>query len=148
MPNELLAAAALTGRATVSVLFLGARAADLDCAPTGMGGVCAPSEEAAPHLAAELARARSVTLRLTTVVPGMAPFPEQRRVLSLSRTQDALARLRAAGPTPMPEPATALASQSPAGLAATADRWLKAAGYPDGITGVKALVDRYRGAAK
>ena len=27
---------------------------------------------------------------------------------------------------------------------ATADRWMKAAGYPDGMAGVKALVDKYR----
>jgi hypothetical protein len=148
VPNELLAAAALTGRATVSASFPGARGAVLDCAPTSMGGLCAPSEEAAPYLAAELAKAPSVMLTLTTVVPGMAPIPEQRRVLSLSHTQDALARLRAAGPTPVPEPAAAPSTQSTAGLAASADRWLKAAGYPDGVAGVKALVDRYRSTAK
>jgi hypothetical protein len=73
----------------------------------------------------------------------MNPLPSQERSLDLAGTGDALARLRALGPTPVPTLKTALAAQSPAGLMGAADKALKAAGYTSGLAGLQARLAQY-----
>ena len=114
VPTELLMTASMTGSASLSIRFPGARPEVFGCVATSAGGLCAPSDDAAPRVAAEFARARVVTLRLTATAPGMGPLPEQQRVLDLTGTPSALSRLRIAGPTVLPGPAAALTSQFPA----------------------------------
>lgn len=145
VPKDLLTAAAVAGKASVSVRFPGAPAETLNCVATNAGGICAPDDDAAPRLAARLVSAPSVTLHLTASLPGMDALPQQHRSLVLSGTAEALDRLRAAGPTSVPPPVTALAPESPAALMATADRLLKAAGYKNGVEGLQSLLDKYRG---
>jgi hypothetical protein len=144
VPNDLLAAAAVAGKASVQVRFPGAPPETLDCVASSIGALCAPDEDAAPRLASALTTARSVTLRLTASLSGMQPLPVQQQSLALSGTAEGLRRLRSAGATPVPEPITELAAESPAALIASADRWLKAAGYKNGVAGLQALLQQYR----
>ena len=74
------------------------------------------------------------------------PLPAQEKSLGLFGTAGALARLRAAGPTPVPGPLTTLATQplaAPAGLVALADKALKAAGYQNGVASLQNLFTQY-----
>jgi hypothetical protein len=141
--SELLVAAATVGKTEASLQFAGGTREALDCAVSETGYICAPNDAAAPKLAAGLAAARQVTVRVAVTVTGMNPLPSQERSLDLAGTTDALARLRAVGPTPVPNLKTALAAQSPAGLMGAADRALKAAGYANGLAGLQARLAQY-----
>jgi hypothetical protein len=143
LPSELLVAAAMVGKTEASLQFAGGTWQALDCAVRGTGYICAPNDAAAPKLAAGLAAARQVTVRVVVTVTGMNHVPSQERSFDLAGTADALARLRAVGPTPVPNLKTALAAQSPAGLMGAADRTLKAAGYLDGLAGLQARMAKY-----
>ena len=93
--------------------------------------------------AAGPAAARQVTVRAAVTVTGVTPLPSQARTLGLAGTADALARLRAVGPTPVPELRAALAAQSAGGVLGAADRALKAAGYADGLAGLQGRLMQY-----
>jgi hypothetical protein len=150
LSNEIMLAASLAGKAEVSMQFAGGPREDLVCAPSSLGYICSPKGDAAQELAAGLVSARSVTVRASVVVSGLKPLPVQEKSLHLSGTNEALARLRAVGPTQMPGllvPGlmTVLAAQSPGGLMAMADKALKAAGYSNGMADLQALLAKYRG---
>jgi hypothetical protein len=117
----------------------------LDCGPSAEGYVCAPRDGAADRLAAALPSARSVTVRVTVAISGLKPLPVQEKSLDLTDTGAALTRLRAAGPAPVPGVMTAVPEPSPGALMGMADRALKAAGYPNGVADLQALVAKYRG---
>ncbi len=143
LSKELLAAATMAGNAAVTLQFAGSPREALDCAISEAGYICAPNGDAATKLAAGLATARRVTVRVAVTVTGMNALPPQERSLDLAGSADALARLRAMGPTPVPNAKTALAAQSPAGLMGAADRALKAAGYANGLAGLQARFSQY-----
>jgi hypothetical protein len=143
LPGEALIAAALMGKTEATLQFHDGPPYALDCAVSPAGYICAPNETTGPKLAAALPAARHVTVRVTVAVTGMTPLPPQERSLDLSGTVPALTRYRAEGPTPVPGRATALASQSPAGLTGIADRALKAAGYPNGLADLQARLSKY-----
>jgi hypothetical protein len=143
LSSELLMAAAMVGKTEASLQLAGGMREALDCAVSDSGYICAPNKAAAPKLAAGLAAAPRVTVRVAVTVTGMNPLPAQERSLDLAGTGDALARLRALRPTPVPTLKTALAAQSPAGLMGAADRALKAAGYAGGLAGLQARLAQY-----
>ena len=145
LPDELLLAAWMAGKTEASMQFAGGPREDLGCAPSRAGYVCSPKDDAARKLAAGLASARSVTVRVSVAVAGLKPLPVREKSLDLSGTSEALARLRMVGPTSVPGPLTALASQTPSELAAMADRALKAAGYPNGMADLRVLLEKYGG---
>jgi hypothetical protein len=141
---ELLMAAALAGTTTeASMRFGGGAWEALTCGTTSAGYLCWPGDDAARNLAAELPAARSVTVRVSVAVPGLKPLPVQEKSLDLIGTNEALARLRAAGPSQVPGPMAARVSQSPAALMGMADKALKAAGYPNGVADLQGLVGKY-----
>lgn len=142
LPGEVLMAASLAGATEVTMQFAGGPRQGLDCAPAGAAYICAPHDDARRTLAAGLPLARSATVRVSVAVAGMKPLPVREKSIDLADTNEALARLRAAGPARVPGPLTALASQSPGGLVAMADRALKAAGYPNGIADLWALLGK------
>ena len=143
LSSEILMAATLAGKTEASIQFAGAPREDLACAASSAGYICAPNDANGAKLAATLPAARSVTVRISVGVAGMSPLPPQEKSLDLAGTNEALARLRAAGPTQVPTAKTELAAQSPAGLMGMADKALKAAGYQNGIAGLEALVAKY-----
>lgn len=143
LSSEMLMAAAMVGKTEASLQFAGRKREALDCAVSETSYVCAPNQDAAPKLAAGLSAGRQVTVRVAVTISGMTPLPPQERSLELVGTADALARLRAVGPTPVPNLKTALAAQSPAGLAGAADRALKAAGYANGLADLQARLAQY-----
>jgi hypothetical protein len=145
LPEEILLAASMAGKTEASVQFAGGPREDLDCAPGRLGYVCSPKDDAARRLAAGLASARSVTVRVTVTVAGMKPLPVREKSLDLSGTTEALARLRTARPAQVPGPLTRLASQKPSELMETADKALKAAGFPNGVADLPALLEKYGG---
>jgi hypothetical protein len=145
LSNEILLAASLAGKTEVSMQFAGGPHEDLACAQGTLAYVCSPKDEAAQKLAAGLPSARSVMVRVSITVSGLKPLRVQEKSLDLSGTNAALARLRAVGPAQVPGPLTALASQTPGELMGMADKALKAAGYPNGVADLQALLAKYRG---
>lgn len=143
LPSEMLMAASLLGKAEASMQFPGAARQELDCSVSGTGYVCAPKDDAARKLAADLPTMRSITVRVAVSMAGASPLPAQEKALSLSGTAEALARLRVVGPSQAAGPTTASASQSPAGLMGMADKALKAAGYPNGVAQLQGLMAQY-----
>ena len=145
LSSEMMMAASLAGKADASIQFGGGAAEDLPCAVSDKGYICAPSSGGAQKMNDQMAAARSVTIRIAVTMAGMSPLPQQEKTLDLSGTTEALAKLRSSGPTAVPSPAAALASQasSPAGMMGMADKALKAAGYPGGVADVQALLAKY-----
>ncbi len=143
LSSELLTAAGMAGRASVSMQFAAGTHETLDCAISQAGYICAPNGEAAAKLAAGLATARQATVRVALTIAGISPLPPQERSMALAGTADALVRLRILGATPVPTVKSAPAAQSPEGLLGAADRALKAAGYPDGVAGLQARLGQY-----
>jgi hypothetical protein len=133
LPNEVLLASSMAGKATASVQFPGAARVDLACAIGDGGYVCTPPDDAVPALAAALPKARSVTVRVSLSVSGTDLQPSREKVLELAGTPDALSRLRAAGAP----------SAEPGGWLGLLDRALKAAGYTNGTADLPRLVARY-----
>ncbi|MEA2773011.1 MAG: hypothetical protein QOD93_5973 [Acetobacteraceae bacterium] len=145
LSSELLMATALAGKTEASMQFGSGPREALDCAPSIAAYICSPGDDAARSLAAALPAARSVTVRVSVTVTGLKPLPIQEKTLDLSGTNQALVRLRNAGPSQLPGPITAVASQSPGALMGMADKALKAAGYPNGLADLQALLAKYRG---
>jgi hypothetical protein len=145
LSGELLVAAALASKTEASMQFGDGPRETLDCAPSSLGYICAPKDEAAGRLAAGLPSARSLKVRVTVAVSGLKPLPVQEKTLTLAGTDEALEKLRTVEPTRVPSALTPAASQSPAALATMADKALKAAGYPNGIADLQALLAKYRG---
>jgi hypothetical protein len=143
LPDEVLMAAAAMGKTEASLQFDGGAREALDCAVSEAGYICAPNEATGSKLAANLPAARQVTVRVSVVVSGMKPLPAQEKSLQLTGTAEALARLRAVGPAPVPSLETAVAAKSPAGLMGAADRALKAAGYPNGLADLQARLSKF-----
>ena len=143
LSDELLMAASLAGKTEASIQFAGGKPEPLICSVTAAGYICAPAEPAAHILSAQLPTARAVTVRVSVSVSGMSPLPAQQKSLDLSGTQQALARLRPAGPSPVPAAMTPSEPTSPNRLMAMADKALKAAGYPEGIAKFQALMAKY-----
>jgi hypothetical protein len=143
LPSDVLAAVGLVGKTEASVQFDGGARVALDCAASETGYICAPNEANGSNLAARLPAARQVTVRVSVAVSGMNPLPAQEKSLNLTGTTEALARIHAAGPTPVPSLKTAVAAKSPAGLIGAADRALKAAGYPNGLADFRARLGQF-----
>ncbi len=143
LPSDVLMAAALIGKAEASLRFANGAWQPLDCAVSEAGYICAPDQAVGAKLAATLPAARQVSVRVTVGVAGMDKLPTQERSLDLAGTAEALSRLRSAGPTPVPNLKTALASPSSAGLMGVADRALKAAGYKNGLADLQAKLAKY-----
>ncbi|MDR3529970.1 MAG: hypothetical protein P4L90_05365 [Rhodopila sp.] len=143
LSSEILMAAAMAGKTEASVQFGGGQREDLACAASSAGYICSPNDAAASRLAAGLPAARSVTVRVSVPVTGMTPLPVQEKSLDLSGTNEALTRLRTVGPSQVPSPMTALASQTPGALMGMADKALKAAGYQNGAADLQALLGKY-----
>ena len=142
--SELLTAATLAGTTEASIRLNNGPTEALDCTASSGAYICLPRNDAARVLAAGLPTARSVTVRVSVGMAGMKPLPVQEKSLALSGTSEALVRLRTAGPSQLPGPTAALASSSPARLMGMADGALKAAGYPNGIADLRALMAKYR----
>lgn len=144
LSNEMLLAAATAGRAEASLRFNDGPRQDLVCSAASTVFFCAPHDSAARTLAADLPTARSVTVRVSVTITGVNPLPAQERSLDLSGSAEALARLRVLGPTQVPAFSLPQSgSGSPAGLLAMADRMMKAAGYPNGVADLQAMLGRY-----
>lgn len=144
LSNEILLAASLAGKTEASLQFAGGPKQDLTCAPTSVGYVCSPRDDAARELAAGLPSARSVTVLVSVAISGMKPLPVQQKSLDLSRTNEALTRLRAVGPAQVPAALPTSVSPTPADLMGMADKALRAAGYPNGAADLPALLAKYR----
>ena len=145
LPSEILLAASLAGKTDASMQFGDGPKEALTCAPSAAAYICSPKDDAAARLAAGLPAARSVTVRVSVAVSGLKPLPVEEKSLTLSGTNQALVRLRTVGAAQVPDPVAASASQSPAALIGMADKALKAAGYPNGVADLQALVAKYKG---
>ena len=145
---EMLMTASEAGKTEASIQFAGGAREDLNCAASRAGYICSPKEGAAPKLAAGLSNARSVTVRVGVFMASSSPLPPQEKVLDLSNTNEALAKPRTAVPSPVPSPMSAVASQSPEGMMGMADKLLKAAGYPNGVSQIQALMAKYMKGSK
>jgi hypothetical protein len=143
LSHEVLTAAALAGTIAAAIQFSGGSNQTLACTAGAAGYICAPDAAAGERLAAELPLARSVTVLVSVSVTGMNPLPPQAKSMDLTGTAEALVRLRSAGPTQVPGPLAALTQPTPAGLIGMADKALKAAGYPNGVADLQALVAKY-----
>lgn len=145
LSSEMLLATTMAGKTDVSLQFPGAARQQLNCNASNAAFVCVPNEAAGRLLSAALPTAHTVTVRVGLSVTGMSPLPAQERSLDLSGTTEALARLRAAGPSPVPNPLSVAreAARSPAGMMTMADKMLKSAGFQQGVAGVQALIARY-----
>jgi hypothetical protein len=143
LSTEILLTAALAGKTEASMQLDGGRREVLDCVTSNAAYICSPSDDAARELAAGLPAARSATVRVSIVVAGMKPLRVQEKSLALSGTGDALARLAVAGPTKVPGPLAAMASRSPAALMGMADKAMRAAGYPNGVSDLHNLLNKY-----
>jgi hypothetical protein len=135
LPNEVLLASSIAGKAEASVQFPGAARVDLVCAIGDGAYVCAPPAEAVARLAAALPAVRSVVVRVSMSISGTKLQPRGERTLELTKTAEALARLRAAGAP----------SAEPGGLIGLLDRGLKAAGYKNGAADLPGVVAGYFG---
>jgi hypothetical protein len=142
LSKEMLTAASMIGKTEVTLQFAGGDREDLACAASAAGFICSPNDAAGQRLATALPGARSVVARVAVTVTGLKPLPAQEKTLDLSGTNEALTRLRAVGPTQVPAPMTAVASQSPASLIGMADKALKAAGYPNGAAELQTLMGK------
>jgi hypothetical protein len=145
LPEAVMLAASQVGSVDASLQFSDGSRQRLDCAPGSSAYICAPTDDAARKLAADLPNARLVTVRVVATVSGMKPLPVGDRSYALAGTRQALDRLRAAGPAPVPVTVTATEVQSSAALVGMADKALKAAGYKNGIADLGALVAKYKG---
>ena len=145
LSSQILMAASMAGTTDASIQFPGGARQALTCNATNSGYICAPDEAAGDTLSAELATARSVTVRVSVSVAGMPPLPAQEKSLDLSGTNNALTRLRSLGPSPIPSPLAADGSgpQSPASMMGMADKMMKAAGYPQGVRGLEGMIAKY-----
>jgi hypothetical protein len=139
----LTAAASFAGRIKANIQFAGGPRQELDCAATGSGYFCVPTGPAAEKLAVALPRARAVTVRVTGSMAGTKPLSSGDRTLDLSGTKEALARLRAVGPTQLAAPVAASGPPSPAGMMAMADKALREAGYQNGLADLQRLLGQY-----
>jgi hypothetical protein len=92
--------------ATAQIRFDEAPMAELPCMLATAFVVCAPEKGDAVRLTDELARAKSVLVRVRAVGNLPLPMPEGPLALDLDRTQEALARYRAAGPEAAPPPSS------------------------------------------
>jgi hypothetical protein len=94
--------------ATAQLRFDNAPMAELPCTLDAASVVCAPAKADAVRLVGELADAKSVLVRVHTVgnLPLPLPMPDGPLALDLDRTQEALARYRAAGPEVAPAPSS------------------------------------------
>jgi hypothetical protein len=135
LPNEMLLASSMAGKAEASVQLAGGARAVLACVIGGGGFICAPAEDAVAALAAGLPSARSVAVRVTLSVSGTNLQTSQERTLALAQTPEALARLRAVGAP----------SDEPGGWARLLDRGMKAAGYKNGAADLPGVVAGYLG---
>jgi hypothetical protein len=143
LSSEMLTAASQVGTIETWIQFPGGAREKLNCAASAEGYICAPNEAGGSKLAAELPAARAVTARVAVTVAGMPPLPAREKSLHLSGTDEALARLRAVGPAQVPDPTASQASLTPSGLMGMADKALRAAGYPNGVTQLQALLETY-----
>jgi hypothetical protein len=135
VPGEVLLAAATAGKLEASVQLAKGPPVDLPCAVDAAGYLCAPQDEAVPALAAAFPSARAMTVRISLSIAGSNPLSVRDRSLALAGTQQALARLTAAGAP----------SVAPDGWLGLLDRGLKAVGYKGGLTDLLAMLDRYLG---
>jgi hypothetical protein len=140
----LTAAAALGGKAAASIQYGGGERVELNCAPGSAGYFCSPAAAVAPKLAAGLREARSVTVRVSVSMAGMDPLPAREKSLDLAGTQQALVRLRTAGPTRLSASGPRSPGAMPNGMMAMADKALKAAGYQNGMA-LRMMLAKYRG---
>jgi hypothetical protein len=92
--------------ATAQVRFDGAAMAALPCILESASVVCAPTQSDVGRLADELAKAKTVLVRFRVVGNLPLSVPDGPLALELDRTQDALARYRAAGLEAAPEPSS------------------------------------------
>ncbi len=145
LPAEVLMTAALAGRVEAAMRLGDEPLVHLGCASSSGAYLCWPRDNGARALGTALASARKITVQITVTVAGMKPLPVPEKSLELSHTGEALARLRAVGPPSVPGPMAALVSQTPDGLAAIADKALKAAGYPRGTGDLRTLLGEYLG---
>jgi hypothetical protein len=145
LSDQVIVAAAAAGTTDASIQLDDRPPQKLACAPSVAMYLCSPGDDAARTLAEGLPAARSLTVRVSVTMSGLKPLPIQTKHLVLSGTGAALLRLRAAGPTQVPGAIEALRSGSSSGLAGAADRALKAAGYPNGVTDLQGLVAKYIG---
>lgn len=143
LSGEMLMAASLAGKVDASIQLPGGPREDLNCAATSVGYICSPNGAATQRLSAGLASARTLTVRAAVSMTGMNSLPPQEKSVDLAGTNEALAKLLAAGPSPVPAATTALASPPPEGLMGMADKALKAAGYPNGVANIQALMAKY-----
>ncbi len=145
LSSQILTAASIAGTTEASIQFPGGVRQALTCNATAAGYICAPDEAAGHILSAGLATAKSGTVRVSVSVAGMAPLPAQEKSLDLSGTNEALARLRSVGPSPVPSALAAdgAGAQSPAGMMSIADKMIKAAGYPQGVSGLQGMIAKY-----
>jgi hypothetical protein len=135
LPNDMLLASSMAGKAEASIQFPGAARVDLACAIGDGAHVCAPRADSLAVLAAALPTARSVTVRGSVSMSGLNPLPVRERSLELVRTKEALARLRVVGAP----------SSEPSGWVSLLDRGLKATGYKNGTADLPGLVAGYLG---
>jgi hypothetical protein len=147
--TEILTAASLIGKVEASIRFQSGAQEELHCAAgavvytSAVEYVCAPNEAGGAKLAAGLPTARAASVRVAIAVAAIKPLPALEKTLELSRTNEALVRLSALGPTQVPSPIMTLAARSPSALMGVADRALKAAGYPNGVAQLQALLAKY-----
>ena len=146
--SDLTTGSSRPGKTEASMQFGGGPREDLTCVSSSSGAICSPNEAGAATLAAGLPLARSVTVRVSVSMPGMTPLPPQEKVLELSGTNEALAKLRTAAPSPYPVPVTWLVSKSPDGMMGMADKLLKASGFPNGMAQIQALIAKYMNKSK
>jgi hypothetical protein len=135
VPNQMLLASSMAGKAEASEQLPGAARVVLRCGIGDGGYVCAPADDAIAALAAGLPAARSVALRVSLSVSGTNLQTVRERTLDLAKTPEALARLRAVGAPPA----------EPSGLVGLLNRGMKAAGYRNGTADLPGLVAGYLG---
>jgi hypothetical protein len=149
LPAQAVVMASMIGTVDAWIQLDGGVRRALACAPNLDGYFCTPRGDAARALAAGLPMARAMTARVEATISGMKPLPVEQKTLALADTRRALAKLAAAGAEPVPDARIAAASRllpraSPSTLAAMADTALKAAGYPDGLGDLPAVMSKYK----
>ena len=131
LPASAAVGGAFVVKPSVNIGFDGGKRSDLSCGVSGTYYACAPDASTVMAIAAALPKARILSASVTLTVPGMMALPPQERSLDLSRTEAAMARLRAAGAT-----GESLPAYPGLDMQGFLDRIMRDLGFPNGAADV------------
>ncbi len=127
LPAPAAVAGAFVVKPSVNLGFDGGKRLELSCGMSGTYYACAPDAASLRAVAEALPKAKVVSAGVTLTMPGMMALPPQERLLDLTGTETALAKLRAGGAI-----REALPEYPGLDMQGFLDRILRDVGFPNG----------------